>query len=215
MNIASLDDIKKFLAVTVDEFDEFLSLQAEVMTEAIEGYCGRKFHQGSYTQTFYRDEIDTITKELFLYHYPLISVQSITPVDFNGNELDAITNFRKDIEVGSIIREWPNYWFLEGEKIKVSFSAGYAKIPAPVRSVFFSLIQEKYNRKVQGLDLNFGTDIQRVSIPGALSIDFDYTLDSNQRVNAFGNIIGNYLNILDPYRSERVITGRMGRIYVE
>jgi hypothetical protein len=73
--------------------------------------------------------------------------------------------------------------------------------------VELSIIEERYNKKKSGISLNFGSDVQRVSIAGTISVDFDYSLQSNERVSAYGTILGNYINVLDQYRSERVLTG--------
>lgn len=214
--LVTLQDMKDYLGETTGTLDTFLTLQLEIISEAIEGYCGRKFLENTYTQYFYQDEIG-FTEELPLYHYPINSVTSIEEAGVLLTD-----GFRVESEVGLLIRE--RYFWLQHRisvptlaipKIKVIYDAGYSVLPAPLQYVVFSWVQEKYNRKKAGIDLNFGSDVQRISIPGALSIDFDYTLDNNQRVNSFGNIVGNYMNVLDPYRSERPILGRMGRTYVE
>ncbi len=47
-----------------------------------------------------------------------------------------------------------------------------------------------------------------------MSIDFDYTLQANERKTGFGMILGNYVNILDQYRSERPLIGAIKENYV-
>jgi len=84
-----------------------------------------------------------------------------------------------------------------------------------VRSVVYSLVEERYNKKLNGVNLNFGSDIQSVSIAGTISVQFDYSLESNTRKIGMGTILGNYVNVLDKYRSERVISGSGRLAYVE
>jgi hypothetical protein len=55
--------------------------------------------------------------------------------------------------------------------------------------------------------LNFGSNVQRISVPGVMGIDFDYTLSTNERNNKYGMILGDYLNVFDNYRSERTLVG--------
>jgi len=93
--------------------------------------------------------------------------------------------------------------------------AGYATIPTIILTVLDSLVQERYNKKVAGVDLNFGSDVQRVSIPGTISIDFDYSLSNNERKSSYGSIIGSYANILDDWRSERSVVGNSTLQFVE
>jgi hypothetical protein len=69
----------------------------------------------------------------------------------------------------------------------------------------YELIEERYNKKVAGVALNFGSDVQRLSVPGVMSIDFDYTLQNNERDSKFGMFIKGYANVLDSFRSERSI----------
>ena len=87
-------------------------------------------------------------------------------------------------------------------------------MPTTIQYVVKAIVEERYNKKLSGVSLNFGSDVQRISIPGTISIDFDYTLTSNDRVNAFGNLLGSYLNLLDFYRSERAILGASRLNYV-
>lgn len=213
--LSTLAGVKAYLGIAPSDEtnDVFLTFQLSVVSEAIEGYCGRKFESADYTQFFYSDEM-RYSQQLPVFHYPIVSIFSIFE-----DTVELTQDYRVETDLGFIVREksfWlPNVSVLGNEKVTVNYKAGYAIIPYPVQYVLFSIIQEKYNKKKAGIDINFGTDIQRVSIPGALSIDFDYTLDANQRQNAYGNILGNYLNVLDPYRSERSIIGRMGRIYIQ
>ncbi len=215
--LVSLADMKAFLDIDPMDTtqDVFLTLQLNIISETIESYCGRKFLQGNYTQYYYLDEMGN-TEEVQAYHYPVVSVSSILE-----NDTALTDSYRIEKEIGLFIREkrlWLQSSFVSWSvvpKLTIAYSAGYAAIPYAIQYVVTSWVQEKYNRKSAGIDLNFGSDVQKVSIPGALSIDFDYTLTNNDRSNAFGNIIGNYVNVLDPYRSERRIIGKLGRTYVQ
>jgi hypothetical protein len=115
---------------------------------------------------------------------------------------------------GRIIKTDGTYFF-GAEETVILYDAGYETLPSTIQSVLDSVVQERYNKNTSGVDLNFGSDVQRISIPGAISIDFDYSLNNNDRKSAFGVILGANLNILDPYRSERAILGESKLIYVE
>lgn len=210
MSLVSLDDMKTYLGIPLVDttYDAFLTEQLAIISEAVEGYCGRVFSLMNYTQTFYKDEIDRATQELHLFHYPLVAVSSAT----EGLE-DISTTIRPHLPTGRI-KEPSRYFFSYGDEVVIEYSAGYANIPQPIRSVVMSLVEERYNKKISGVQINFGSDVQSVSIPGTISIQFDYSLQSNERKNAFGMLLGNYANVLDMYRSERVLVGSIGVNYV-
>ena len=187
-------------------YDTFLTDQLGLISDSVEAYCGRKFELTSYVQTFY---VDTM-RDLYnvkTYSYPIKTVTYIKEdtIDITGYRLDkTIGHFFNPIGLVSG----------QSKELVISYDAGFDVIPSPVKSVVYSIVEERYNKKKSGVNLNFGSDVQRISIPGTISVDFDYSLQSNERKAKFGTILGNYINILDPYRSERVVTSTGGNIYV-
>jgi hypothetical protein len=218
--LVTLNEIKTYLNITDTSQDDWLLQQEALLSETVESYCGRKFLQDEYIQHFYKDEIcgsrGSLTLELF--HYPAINVSEI----LEGSEDDILLG---DTDITALVRVHKptgglknlDGFFVFGDIIRVTYEAGYAqdKIPQPIKSVILSLIQERYSKKQSGVNLSFGSDVQRISIPGTISIDFDYSLNSNERSSAFGTILGNHINVLDSYRSERVIIGSGDRNYIE
>lgn len=199
----TLSNVKSRLGITGTDYDTFLTQQITLISDVIEAYCGRKFSSTAWIQTFYKEErMDT--KKLELYHFPLISLSAITidDVALTVDELNDIVIHKPTAK----IRRGDGSW-IYGKKVVVEYTAGYATIPSPILAVLDGLVQERYNKKISGVDLNFGNDVQRVSIPGTISIDFDYSLSNNERKSSYGSIIGNYANILDAWRSERAVIG--------
>lgn len=206
--LATLAEIKTYLGETTTDFDSFLTMQGQLLTESIEGYCGRLFQSATYTQKFYRDGKCQRLKDIYLYQFPVISITEITE-----DAGDPITDYLLEKDNALLTRSFPELWLQGTDVLEIEYVAGFAVVPSPVMYTFYSIIEANYNKKKNGIDINFGRDVQRISIPGALSIDFDYTLDANERKNRFGAILNGYLNVLDPYRSERVLTGQIGRKY--
>ena len=187
--------------IEVTTYDAFLTEQLDLISEVVENYCGRKFLQANYRQTFYRKDFDNAMKKLFLYHFPVSAVTSIE------EDAEAITNYRLHKDTGAIISD--RYFLNPADILEVEFTAGYAyaNIPKGIQSAVKTLVEERFNKSKSGVSLNFGSDVQRISIPGTISIDFDYSLSNNERKNAFGSIIGSQANVLDFYRSERPLMG--------
>lgn len=212
----TLANIKTRLGITTTDDDAFLTQQAQMLSDVIEAYCRRKFNQANWVQTFYREDLLRSmrnTRLLETYHYPVISVTdiSIDDTDLTGGTLDAAIRIHKP--TGQIRRVDGATFF--GGMVVISYSAGYASVPTPILAVLDALVSERYNKKKSGIDLNFGSDVQSISIPGAISIAFDYTLTNNDRTSAYGTIIGNYANVLDDWRSERAVIGSSKIEYVE
>lgn len=226
--LVTLDEMKTYLGIELIDttYDAFLTEQITIISAAIENYCGRKFNEASYTQTYYRSDFydgDSIDS-LFLYHYPLTTITSVKEIErSSGVDTETVLtaeDYRAHYESGEfrrlcegLVRTWFNC-LSQNSRIEIAFDAGYATIPYELRSVTYSLVEERYNKKVNGVELNFGNDVQQVSIPGTISISYDYTLQSNERKNAFGMLIGNYANVLDFFRSERSVIGTIKDNYV-
>lgn len=204
----TLSNVKTRLGITGTTYDTFLTEQITLASDVIEAYCRRKFLADDYEQTYYRGDYQPCGL-LELFHYPLNTVAS---VEEDGEVLDP-TEYRIHKPTGRLLR--PDGAFFISEETVVTFNAGYSATPSIVLSVLDSIVQERYNKKVSGIDLNFGSDVQRISIPGAISIDFDYSLSNNDRKSAFGSILGNNANLLDQFRSERAVLGEGKLIYVE
>ena len=205
--LMTVDEIKEGLGITAGDSDDFIEAQEQIISETIEAYCGRKFLSATYTETFYAEDYREGMRDLKLFHYPIVSVASIE----EGDE-DHLLLTRIDKDRG--ILTYPEGFFLVDDKIEVTYTAGYAVLPGPIKSTILSLVGERYNRKKSGVELSFGSDVQSVSIPGTISIQFDYRLQSRDRSSAFGAILGSNLNVLDFYRSERKLVGRGSISYV-
>jgi hypothetical protein len=226
--LVSLSDMKDYLGIVDNTYDTFLTNQITIISDSIEGYCGRIFSSASYIQTFYGADFekDLDSQYLYTFHYPVTAVSEVKEVQKNSDGTTRETIIPSDEylfngKVGKFYRTFDTglrrFWFSDygsNSQVVISYTAGYASTPTPIQDVVFNLVEQRYNRKVAGIDLGFGNDVQRVSIPGVMSIDFDYTLQQNERSSAFGMILGNHINILDHYRSERSLVGSIKENYV-
>lgn len=208
--LITLAQMKTYLGISGTDKDDFLTLQIQIVSDAIQGYCGRIFEAANYIQTFYGDDFGPgRLKSLFLFHYP---VNSIDLIEVDGEEIEDDWRIHKP---SGLLTRRCGFFGYSGEAMEITYNAGFATLPPALASVVYSLVEERYNKSIAGVGLNFGSDVQRVSIPGTISVDFDYTLTNNDRVTAYGVILGSYVNILDSYRSERVIVGSGSVKYVE
>lgn len=228
MALLTLTEIKDYLGETTTDHDAFLNQQNDLFSSAIENYCGRKFVDTSYTQTLYYSDFaaDVGISRIYLYHYPFTTITAIRAIS-RVNGIDTTTvltseDYRSQDKKGSIQRTCegrPVNWFVydglsTNGRYEIDFNAGYTDTPLEIKDAMLSLIEERYNRKKSGIALNFGNDVQNISIPGTISIAFDYTLQNNERKNKFGVLLGSYLNVFDFWRSERALIGEIKENYV-
>lgn len=207
----TLAEMKAYVNESGSGYDTFLTEQIQLISDTIDKYCRQKIEQHTVVETFYGDDYGNgERKKLQLHGAPVISISEI-----KVNDVDVTTEleYRLDKIGGHLIGPRCEL-FSYCDELKVTYVAGYANVPTPLKDVTYSLVAERYNKKVSGIPLNFGSDVQRVSIPGTISIDFDYSLASNDRVTPFGVILGNYINVCDQYRSERVIVGNGKITYI-
>ena len=208
--LVSLSDMKTYLGISGTTYDAFLTEQLTLVSSTVENYCGRIFTQGNYVQTFYEDDYcDEKVEELFLYHFPLITLTSVIQYQ-DATVLEDVTTTTRPHKPTAQVKN-PSGLFGCGNIFKVTYTAGYATIPVEIQAAVKEIVQGRYNKKVAGVDLNFGSDVQSISIPGSISVAFDYSLQTNDRKSTFGVILGNYANVLDYFRSERAIAGK-GRV---
>lgn len=205
--LVTLDDAKLYLGIDDTDSDDWLTNQINYLSEVVENFCRRKFNAEDYVQSFFHDVLPA-TKELKLFHYPIIEVTEVAIDD------EEITDFRTNKDSGFLVRSRGGF-LSYGEQTDIHYRAGYEVIPLGIQNVIFSLLQERYNKKTAGIDLSFGSDVQRVSIPGVISVDFDYSLSGNDKGNEFGSVLGNYVNALTFYRSERAVLGDGSLVYVD
>lgn len=207
----TLVNVKARLGIVTSDNDTFLTQQITLISDVIEAYCRRKFKAADWIQTVYRTELrDPRTHEL--YHYPVISLDTVF---IDGTEMLEVDfdNIVVHKPTGRLRRE--DGGWIYGSRVVFHYRAGYEVVPSIIISVLDSLVQQRYNKKISGVDLDFGSDVQRISIPGAISIDFDYSLSNNERSSAYGSILGSSSNILDDWRSERAVLGSGKVEYVE
>jgi len=206
--LVSLANMKTYLGITDNSQDAFLTEQLNLVSDTVEAYCRRRFNSQAYSQTYYYGDYPP-SASLQSFHFPTTVITSVTE---DGIVVDA-ADYRIHKPSGTIVRTAGMFFY--AEETVVLYTAGYATIPTPIDSVVKNLVQERYNKKNSGVDLNFGSDVQRVSIPGTISIDFDYTLSNNDRKSAYGTILGSQVNVLDDYRSDRAVLGSGKLIYNE
>lgn len=201
-------------------YDVFLTSQITLVSQTIEAYCNRKFEATDYIQTFYREDqivSDRVLDEVTCFQFPIITVASVISKENDADAGDPVTDYRIHKPTAKVIKNRYSGWLRTGcsNILEVTYRAGFEVIPAPVLEVVYSVVQERYNKKKSGIDLNFGSDVQSIAIPGVINIQYDFSLQNNQRDSAFGSILGSNANVLDYFRSERAVIGDIRLAYNE
>jgi len=204
--LVTLAEMKAYLGITSTDYDAFLEEQIKVVSEAIEAYCVRKFGLADYVETFYADEWikfnDRSSERLRLMAFPVVTLAEVRKYGSDEDTTGEVLTTRNHFPTGIVDKIKFESKF---QRIQVTYRAGLDPIPSTIKQVVYSVVSERYNKKLSGIELNFGSDVQKISIPGSISIDYDYSLQNNDRKSAFGVILGANVNILDYYRSERAV----------
>lgn len=222
MSLVTLPDLKEYLGISAGDTsqDDFLNSEIALFDETVLNYCNRVFEQTTVTETIYYEDFKN-ARQHFLYHSPVISITSVTEKHPDNSDV-VTTNYRLNKRVGKIEiieqdfyqRSWLFQNYNAGASLEIVYEAGYSSVPLEIQESIKALIQARYNKKSSGVDFNFGNNVQRMSIPGVMSIDFDYSLNNNERKNKYGMLLGDYLNVFDVYRSERTIIGERSEVYL-
>lgn len=218
--LVSLADMKTYLGVSGTTYDDFLTQQIKLISEAIEMYCNRSFSLKSFKQTFYKEQLmdcGIYKPQVMLYHFPINTLIEVKKVTSSGEELVDLSTLRVHKPSSIIDARDESKYFTYRCDLEVKYSAGFSdsNMPEVVKNVVYSLVGERYNKKLNGIDLGFGSDVQSISVPGVINIAYDYTLESNSKDSPFGIILGNYTNSLDYLKSERTILGSGELYYLE
>lgn len=225
--LVTLDEMKTYLGIDLvnTDSDVFLTREIGIISEAIELFCNRKFFAADYIQNFYIDDHIGINErqKLYLASFPLQSITSVKEIvedDSGSSEIILSANqFRTNKSSAKIQRisngRVDNWFSSTYNKIEITFNAGLSLIPETVKNVVYALVSERYSKDKSGANVNFGNDVQRMSIPGVMSLDFDYSLQNNERKNKFGMVLGNHLNVLDYFRSEAGVMANIKEVYLD
>lgn len=225
MSLVTLADMKTYLGEATTTYDTFLQAQLDLYSSTVENYCGRKFEQASYVQTYYKSDFTSQDRELTLYHFPAVTITSVEEITSNEG-VDTTTTtlspyqYRTNERVGTIKKMCAGMvtnWFSTigyETRVEVTYDAGYATIPLEIDAVIKRLVEVDYSKEKSNVPLSMGPDIQSIAIPGVMNIAYDYSLQANERKNKFGMLIGNYANVLDSFRSERALIGEVRDNYV-
>lgn len=217
--LVTLAEVKAHLNIPVADTsqDAFLNNQIALVTTAVENYCNRSIVARTFEETFYGAYTGRVERpyQVTLYHFPIIQLIEVRNERDDHVVINPLADYLVHKPTGKInkkslcgVNVTPYY----DQNIVYKYRAGYETIPADIKFVAFSLIGEAYNKKKNGVDMAFGSDVQSISIPGVISIAYDYSLEDNQANQSYGVILGKYRNVLNYYRSDRAIYKGSGEL---
>ena len=158
--IVSLEDVKSNLVISEDEdvidSDELLKTRILIAQSLCEQYTNKPLTKTKYAvrydlpynnQDSYLSFSDpgNIFKNIRLPYRPLISVESMTSVRYNGETFPVdVSDYVVDTELDIV---YFNNYPTRGEMLKIIFLAGYERVsdvPASYKGAVIKLIEEAY-----------------------------------------------------------------------
>ena len=121
----TLEEAKKHLRVTGDEFDDSILGMVEAATSAAENITGLKFRKGTYK----------VTSEFFrVIHSGLMPILSVE-IKVDGNIVDGV-----EVEGSKIIL--PD---LQGETVEMTVQTGYNLLPYDIRAAILLMMGKLFD----------------------------------------------------------------------
>jgi len=149
MDLTTLDDVKSYLGISGNGSDELLGTLIAAASEAIESYCGRKFASAAVVE--YHDGGHTF---LVLSRFPVSSVSAIYTDPsgrFSPGTLVPASCYVVYGEAGLVVLT--SGVFPAGARaVKVSYTGGYASVPADIGQAATMLVATWYTRSREGAD---------------------------------------------------------------
>ncbi len=166
MALVSLSEVKTALGIVTasGEQDVFLNRMITLADETAREYTGRHFSSAQFVEIWYAPAKVT-TRE-----YPIISVDA---VDADGTSITP-GSLRLDAKRGRLWRpDGDAMDWLGTDKLTVTYTAGYATIPAPIQEWAFLLIDIKWRAwaSTRGLESG-GTQVSAIKHPDGSGVNY-------------------------------------------
>jgi uncharacterized phiE125 gp8 family phage protein len=165
-DLTTLDNVKQYLEITSTNSDALLSRMITAASAFITSWLSRNFIQATYTETYNGSGSTT----QLLRQTPIVSVSSLVvntitvPPSPDGVQAGYVFDDMALYLIGMSTYGWsyPVYYFPRGKQnIKVTYTAGYATVPADVEQACIELVGKQFNRR-KHLDVsnkNLGTEV--------------------------------------------------------
>ncbi len=144
--LASLAAVKDALGITSSDDDNLLTRQINAVTDYIESYCGRRFKDTTYTDEYYDGDGET---DLILKQFPITDTAEISITFVSDDVETAVDNDDLEFYNDEGMIYYPR-WPRGRKNIKITYSAGYATIPADLAQACIELVATIHNRRKTG-----------------------------------------------------------------
>lgn len=147
--------------INVQMAKDYLRIDHTEEDTLIEGLIGaardhaEKFLRRSLAPKTYEMIVDGFHKELSIPNPPLISIDNVTIIDEEGNEITPTSYEVKDREPAILITDYDG----SAEEMKIQFQAGYSELPKSIEQALLLLVSHFYeNREI----VIVGTSVVRI-----------------------------------------------------
>jgi len=179
----SLATVKNHLGVADNSKDAELLVEIELINEAFNNFCNRKFERQVHNASV---PIGPLESSVFLPNYPIVNVtkfeiNNIPQSYIIGNEGELIADSSR---------------FNRG-MAAITYEAGYdeADLPKLIKSVFLTIIKQRYEKMLNNEEFENVDGISQISITGVATVKYK----DNQN-ESLDSILDGYQDVLERYR---------------
>lgn len=179
----SLEEAKVYCRIFDEsKYDDLLSTLIESYTASIQQWLGRDIISTAYTE--YHDIVNKQVS-IFLKQFPIISIAGATSnsvavvenTDYYAYHDTGILKKREQdgIDVLNYIKD---FWYEGNKKFEITYTAGYATIPEPIKLATKKLVKRDFNdsgvddvqHRHTGSEVTIRYDLQDGMPPGVYSL---------------------------------------------
>lgn len=141
--LVDLSSVKTWLGITTDDYDSFLNLAIENVSDMVKEYCHRPF--SSVTRSEVIDIENEYTSRIGLKYAPVTSVVALTCAGSLVDPSDYVVDSSGEIKLKS-----GNYFTKGVAKVEVTYVAGLTQVPNTIKWACYELIGAAFNSRGKG-----------------------------------------------------------------
>lgn len=194
MSLTTTAKVKNFLGITTTTNDTQIGVLVDIVDKTIKNYCERNIELTTITN--FQLETDGVQDTFFLQERPITGISGITNSgntissdEYELNALDGVIRFAYAPDESI-------------QDLKVTYSGGYATVPADVEGVATMMVADLFRISGGGNASGLGTGSGEIQSEKLGDYSVTYAVDKD--ANSIDGILNKYKTILNCYKVKHI-----------